>query len=68
METVNIYQAQTNRFFRTYCPKILGKCSDILGNINRLTIELLNLPGVIVEKSLQTEDRLILFVKSRRKQ
>ncbi len=35
--------------------------------MNRSMTKLLNLPGVIVEKSLLLEDRLILFVKSKNK-
>ena len=34
---------------------------------NRLLTKLLNLPGVIVESSQETEDTLILFVKSEQK-
>ena len=35
--------------------------------MNRLMTKLLNLPGVLVENSQQTEDTLILFVKSDQK-
>ena len=35
--------------------------------MNRIMSKLLNLPGVVVEKSQQTEDTLILFVKSDKK-
>jgi len=35
---------------------------------NRLLTKLLNLPGVIVEESQETEDTLILFVKLEKKQ
>ncbi|WP_228061814.1 transposase family protein [[Phormidium] sp. LEGE 05292] len=34
---------------------------------NRLLTKLLNLPGVIVESNQETEDTLILFVKSEKK-
>jgi hypothetical protein len=36
--------------------------------MNRLMTKLLNLSGVIVEDNQQTEDTLILFVKSAKKQ
>ncbi len=35
--------------------------------MNKVMTNLLNLPGVIVEKSIQLEDRLILFVTSKNK-